>query len=244
MTDFQALYAIQNKVLQCLATDEPLKGINIVLSGGTGLARGWLHHRYSFDLDFMVYSDKFISDSIRVLRALKPEVLGSIAIREKYDTLINLDLFSKDLKEPLKIQILEGFFSYGPENRGILEGFPVDSVRNIFSNKIAAFMDRESPRDLADIWAILAKTDGYAVSEIIAEAVPKGANITVPAFCKKVRGFEFARLSNEVIWKAKVDPASIKSLLFEVTKSLMETGEYARVPSETGMDLHEEGFSP
>ena len=55
MKDFQALYAIQDKVLQCLAADEPLKGINIVLSGGTGLARGWLHHRYSFDLDFMVY---------------------------------------------------------------------------------------------------------------------------------------------------------------------------------------------
>lgn len=244
MTDFQALYAIQDKVLQCLAADEPLRGTNIVLSGGTGLARGWLHHRYSFDLDFMVYSDKFISDSIRVLRALKPEVLGSIAIREKYDTLINLDLFAKDLKEPLKIQILEGFFSYGLENRGILKGFPVDSVRNIFSNKIAAFMDRESPRDLADIWAILAKTDGYAVSEIITEAVPKGVNITVPAFCKKVREFEFTRLSNEVIWKVKVDPASIKSLLFEVTKSLMETGEYARVPSETGIDLQEEGLSP
>ena len=237
MNDFQALYAVQDKVLRYLAADEPLKSIDMVLSGGTGLARGWLHHRYSFDLYFMVYSEKFISDSVKVLHALRPEELGLISIREKHDTLITIEFVNENLKEPLRIQILEGFFKYGAENRGLLKGFPVDSVRNIFSNKIAAFMDRESPRDLPDIWAILAKTDGYAVSEIIAEAVPKGVDITTPAFCKKVFNYDFERLSSEVIWEAEAetDPSSIKGFLFVVARSLMENGEYKK--ESTGPDI-------
>lgn len=49
----KSLYHAQDQCLKRLKGIKPL-GFNMILCGGTALARAYLHHRVSYDLDFFV----------------------------------------------------------------------------------------------------------------------------------------------------------------------------------------------
>jgi len=49
----QPLYLAQEIFITSLGDIKPL-GFDLMLCGGTALARGYLHHRISYDLDFFV----------------------------------------------------------------------------------------------------------------------------------------------------------------------------------------------
>jgi hypothetical protein len=52
-TNIQSLYQGQEQFLQKIADIKPL-GFGIILCGETALARIYLHHRVSYDLDFFI----------------------------------------------------------------------------------------------------------------------------------------------------------------------------------------------
>lgn len=221
------LYDFQDRVL--IGLSHLFKKVSprdskIVLSGGTALTRGWLGHRISDDLDFFFKSDRFIRDANLFLKEL-PHGIGQYIIRDKWDTLVNVDLFSREENMRLRIQLIESQIYYDLEGRGILQGVPLDSIQNIFSEKIAAVLDRMEPKDVADIYAILTLHGGFSVADIIQEAVPKGINVRPLSFCQAIDDFNYASLDN-IRWLIDINSKGIEKYMRQVVKEIVKTGDF------------------
>ena len=103
-------------------------GTAFYLTGGTALSRGYLHHRLSDDLDF------FVNDEERFVRLM----------------LTNNDV-------PLRIEMVNDVPAHvGPIVQHDVLG-RLDSAENILANKVTALIDRNEPKDLADIWGLCCK---------------------------------------------------------------------------------------
>lgn len=145
----QQLYPLQDAVLAAItAANTPL-----YLTGGTALARGWTGHRYSDDLDLFVNDDPaFPHYTDRVAMAVGG-VQGA-AVRELVrDQRFFRSLITVDGVD-LKIELVNDVPSrVGAPVRHAVLGL-LDTPSNILANKVTAALDREEPKDLADIWAL------------------------------------------------------------------------------------------
>ena len=73
-----SLYPLQNDVLRLLAGLET----GFYLTGGTAASRGYLHHRYSDDLDFFVNDDaRFSAWTDQILNTLAEEASWEVTVR-------------------------------------------------------------------------------------------------------------------------------------------------------------------
>jgi len=149
---FERLYPLQDTILQTLSLLET----GFYLSGGTGLSRGYLQHRFSDDLDLFVNDDaRFGLWSTRVIDGLTriPDARVQILTREERFTRIVLVANETELKLELINDV--------PAHVGAIADHPVlgrlDSAENIFSNKLTAIIDRREPKDFADIWGLTQK---------------------------------------------------------------------------------------
>jgi hypothetical protein len=70
-----------------------------------------------------------------------------------------------------------------PAHVGPITDHPVlrrlDSAENILANKLTAILDRQEPKDLADVWGFAARL-GLPLAPAIAGAQSKAAGIFVP----------------------------------------------------------------
>ncbi len=119
------------------------------LTGGTASSRGYLQHRFSDDLDFFVNDDSRFGLWIeRVIQALNKEWQCEVLMKE--ERFARLNLVQKDAS--LKIELVNDV----PARMGEIQHHPIlgrlDSAENILANKVTALLDREEPKDLADIW--------------------------------------------------------------------------------------------
>jgi len=145
------------------------------LTGGTAASRGYLEHRYSDDLDFFVNDDsRFSFWAERILQGLagKETWKAEVILREaSYIRVI--------LKRPqisLKIEMVNDVASHV----GTITEHPIlgrlDSSENILANKISALVDREEPKDLADIWGFCCRL-GLSVASALEGAQSKAAGL-------------------------------------------------------------------
>src|SRR5207247_5934950 len=131
---FEKFYRVQDHVLHlinALTTD-------FYLTGGTALSRGYLHHRFSDDLDLFVNSDRRRS---------------AIADRDG-------ERCSPHIGEIITHNVLDRS----------------DSAENILANKVTAAIDRNEPKDLADIWGLCCKMS-LPLKPAIHDASSKAAGI-------------------------------------------------------------------
>ena len=142
------LYPFQDQVLQLIhALDTGFH-----LTGGTALSRGYLHHRFSDDLDLFVNDDEhFPLWADRVIQSLMnhPWTLNVLQREERF-TRLNLQQANLALKIDLVNDV--------PSRVGMpwlhsMLGM-IDTVENILANKVTALISRSEPKDLADVWAI------------------------------------------------------------------------------------------
>ncbi len=141
------LYPMQDKVLRAI-TDT---GTGFYLSGGTAASRGYLNHRFSDDLDFFVNDDYRFSLWVRQVIQSIEEIAGSqLQVLDIQERFARMNLVTADLA--LKIEMINDV----PARVGEIVLHQVlgriDSAENILANKITAALDRQEPRDLADIW--------------------------------------------------------------------------------------------
>lgn len=136
--------------------DRVLKAINSVdtafyLTGGTASSRGYLNHRFSDDLDFFVNDDdRFVLWAERVIQSLSQSSEWTCTVLMKEERFARLNLASGGID--LKLE----FVNDVPAHVGEIQDHPIlgrmDSAENILANKVTAVLDREAPKDLADIW--------------------------------------------------------------------------------------------
>jgi Nucleotidyl transferase AbiEii toxin, Type IV TA system len=168
---FDKLYPLQDQVLRILQGVET----GFYLTGGTAASRGYLQHRLSDDLDFFVNDDRrFLLWAERWIQALTEQPGSTVNVLMKEERFVRLNLVREDVQ--LKIEMVNDV----PAHVGDLVMHPVlgrlDSAENILANKLTALIDREEPKDLADIWGFCCRL-GLSLTAALEGAQGKAAGI-------------------------------------------------------------------
>ena len=142
---FDVLYPFQDRVIQSINQTDT----GFYLTGGTAASRGFLQHRFSDDLDYFVNDDNRFGLWVeRIIQALNKEWKCDVVMKE--ERFARLNLLQKDFF--LKIEMVNDV----PARVGDVQHHPVlgrlDTAENILANKVTALLDRDEPKDLADIW--------------------------------------------------------------------------------------------
>ena len=168
---FRKLYPCQDKVLEIISKLET----GFYLTGGTASSRGYLHHRFSDDLDLFVNdNNNFGLWSDRVINGLSGAGNWQIDILLRDERFSRAVLIEGDLL--LKIEMINDVPSHiGKIRKHEILGM-LDSPENILANKVTAIIDREEPKDMADIWGFCCKM-GISLSEALTNAHSKAAGI-------------------------------------------------------------------
>ncbi len=142
--DYNKLYLLQDEVLKVVFAAE----YEFYLTGGTCLSRFYVEKRYSDDLDFFTnqsprysFAIKNIKKALQEKFQLVAEVESKDFTRFKIDDLLQVD-FVNDIS-----------FRY-KEPKMSEEGYLLDTIENILSNKITAVIGRDNPKDIFDIYLI------------------------------------------------------------------------------------------
>jgi hypothetical protein len=140
------LYPMQDAVLARVASTET----GFYLTGGTAASRGYLHHRFSDDLDLFVNDDEqFTLWAQRVIDAI---LTGAwhVEVLRRSARFMRINVTGGDVI--LKIEMINDV----PAHVGEVRMHPIlgrlDSPENILANKLNAVVDRREPKDFADIW--------------------------------------------------------------------------------------------
>ncbi len=142
-----ALYPFQDRILKIMNSVDT----SFYLTGGTASSRGYLNHRFSDDLDFFVNDDSRFGLWVeRIIQTLAHSNEWTCEILMKEERFARLNLAADDVA--LKLE----FVNDVPARVGEIQNHPVlgrmDAPENILANKVTAIIDREAPKDFADIW--------------------------------------------------------------------------------------------
>jgi len=174
------------------------------LTGGTALSRGYYHHRRSEDLDFFVN----YSPSFTVWRDACFDVLEQASAEEgwRFEALRKYEHFGRLIlhgAESLKIE----FVNDVPSRVGLPERHPVlgmlDTKENILANKITALVDREVPKDIADIYWLCCE-DTLDILEALTGASGKAAGIFPPIVARELDKWRKAGVP-DIVWLKRPD---------------------------------------
>lgn len=132
---FNKLYKRQDKILKKISDNEKdiFPGARVILVGGTALARYYLQHRASYDLDFFV--------NARFDPVVIQKRLSEAGVKLKMVEVVNNPMFAVELHgvvdvdgEPLRISIIEDIYS---------DMFPVKTIGGIRTETIEGLYHRK-----------------------------------------------------------------------------------------------------
>lgn len=166
---FDVLYPFQDRVIKVISQVDT----DFYLSGGTAASRGYLQHRFSDDLDYFVNDDsRFGLWADRLLQALNAQWKCEVIQKEERFARFNLI----ESTSMLKIELINDV----PARVGKAQKHPtlgqIDNAENILANKITALLDRNEPKDLADIWGFCCLR-GLSLQSAISNAQGKAAGV-------------------------------------------------------------------
>ncbi len=177
---FDRLYPFQDRLLRILSSLQT----GFYLTGGTAASRGYLGHRFSDDLDFFTNDDpSFGLWCARLIQAWGEADGVRLEVRQRDRRFCRLSLFSSDLE--LKVELVDDV----PSRVGTPVDHPVlgrlDSADNILANKVSALIDRDEPKDLADIWGFCC-VRGLSLGAALKGAEGKAAGIFAPDVARRL----------------------------------------------------------
>jgi predicted nucleotidyltransferase component of viral defense system len=142
--DFKLLYSLQDQVMMLIFETENI----FYLTGGTCLGRFYKEKRYSDDLDFFTNQSPRYNFAVRNIKnKLKDSFKVSAEVESK-------DFNRFRINDLLQIDFINDIaFRYG-DIIVTNEGFLIDNVFNILSNKLTAVIGRDDPKDIFDIYLI------------------------------------------------------------------------------------------
>jgi hypothetical protein len=168
---FDLLYPFQDRVLTVI------NGLDtgFYLTGGTASSRGYLQHRFSDDLDFFVNDDERFGLWVeRAIQTLTQTSDWQCQVLMKEERFARLNLTAKEVA--LKLE----FINDVPARVGEIQTHPIlgrmDSAENILANKVTAALDRDEPKDLADIWGFCCRKN-ISLHDAITNAQSKAAGV-------------------------------------------------------------------
>jgi len=168
------LYPLQDRVLATIALAET----GFYLTGGTAASRGYLHHRFSDDLDLFVNDDRrFTLWADRLVQRLVADAAWRVEVLLREERFVRANVRAGEVD--LKIEMVNDV----PSRAGAVRDDPVlgrlDSPENILANKLTALVDREEPKDLADVWGFCCHM-GLSIERALGDAHGKAAGLFAP----------------------------------------------------------------
>ena len=171
---YTRLYPLQDRVIGLVNA----LNTGFYLTGGTASSRGYLHHRFSDDLDFFVNDDdRFGLWSDRIIHSLSRVDDWRFDVMQREERLARLAVTQGDMI--LKLDMVNDVPSHIGEVRPDAQLGRLDNPENILANKITAIVGRQEPKDLADIWGFC-RLKGLSLRTAITDAHGKAAGIFPP----------------------------------------------------------------
>ena len=138
------LYPLQDRILAVAAT----YGDALVLTGGTALARLYLHHRYSDDLDLFTLEPKPGELGRAFANTLQAH---GLIIEPVTEAVAFLRMWVGDGEHRVRVDIAPDAQRVDPPAPSAL-GVHIHTLRDIAANKIGAFEDRSEVKDAVDLY--------------------------------------------------------------------------------------------
>lgn len=152
---YTQLYNTQDKILQVIANEN----LGFYLTGGTALQRFYFDvYRYSDDLDLFLIENGLHKENAEDFHFF-------IQALQDYGFSFNITIDSSNFKRNfldennLKIDLINDCVFHENDFIKTKHGFFIDSIQNIFANKLETSISRTEPRDLFDIYTILINTE-------------------------------------------------------------------------------------
>jgi predicted nucleotidyltransferase component of viral defense system len=162
--DYRKLYELQDRVLSAVFSVEK----EFYLTGGTCLSRFYQEKRYSDDLDFFSQNSPRFSFAIKNIRNCFEKEFSSVVevetknfVRIRIEDLLQAD-FVNDVSARYKDVVVTR------------EGYLIDNVENILSNKLTAVIGRDNPKDVFDIY-LVCRYYSFSWKEILESAREKAS---------------------------------------------------------------------
>ncbi len=164
-------------LLQTLAQSDLSK--RFYWTGGTLLSHYYLHHRKSFDLDFFTEApfthDELLPFLNAAKQALSVEAFEETKVYDRWEYVIATT-------DP--VTRFE-FVYYNHEKKRLsplltYQGVLIDTLPDIAANKVMAYLDRNQPKDLLDVYTLLKKRK-FTVRQLL-DLVEKKYGARIPEF--------------------------------------------------------------
>jgi predicted nucleotidyltransferase component of viral defense system len=169
-----------------------IPGNSFFLTGGTALAVFYLHHRTSNDLDFFTLDNIDISEIDFRLKSIWGK---------DYTKLKESDSFLSLLMKNVKIDFIIDPLSFKEERKKTKSGLLLDTINNIYSNKLAAIVSRNEPKDYIDFYFIHQRLQKKSLDGVYKDASRKDAIFDDPpsAAYQIEEGIHFIRSNRDLI---------------------------------------------
>lgn len=134
-------------------------------TGGTLLSHYYLHHRKSFDLDFFTEKpfehDELLPFVTQVKQALHIDYFEETKVYDRWEYVI-------PITDP--VTRFE-FVYYNHEKKRLAplssyRGLLIDNLTDMAANKVMAYLDRNQPKDLLDVYTLL-KEKKFELGELL-----------------------------------------------------------------------------
>ena len=143
----------QKIILDLISKTEALTK-DFYFTGGTALSEFYLHHRYSDDLDF--FTDKKLDQQLIFTLMSEWGDTHHFRFTSRFVQVVYRFELTFPNKTLLKVDF--GYFPYKRLEKGIrYQNLPVDSQRDIATNKITTINQRTEVKDFVDLYFLLKK---------------------------------------------------------------------------------------
>jgi len=142
--DYQELYLLQDRVLEIVFRIES----EFYLTGGTCLSRFYQEKRYSDDLDFFTHNSKRFNYAVKNIVA---ELVNSFSVDYEVEA---RDFVRIRVNGTLQVDFVNDRAKRYREPMVLGNGYKIDTIENILSNKLTAVLGRDNPKDIFDIYLI------------------------------------------------------------------------------------------
>jgi hypothetical protein len=221
------LYRLQDRILAVAAT----YGDALVLTGGTALARLYLHHRYSDDLDLFTqhgHAGDLGRDFANELRS------SGMTVEPVTESVAFMRMWVGDGSRRIQVDVAPDSRRLEPPAPSAL-GVHAHVLRDIAANKIGAFEDRAEVKDAVDLYYL---TRRFTWPQLFADAETK----RVPIAYEDLSHFLQTPLQGSALLVEPIDEADFRrfvaTLRDEVAGEIKKkVAEYRERLGEIAADL-------
>lgn len=218
----ESLYPLQNKILNALRESSPC----LYLTGGTALSRFYFHHRYSDDLDLFTNGNKDFASVIESATKAVMNIPG-ITVKNSKNS-IGTDYLRLNISQDntnLAIDFVNDI-DYRLGKPITKNGFRIDSLENILTNKISAIIGRDEIKDIVDLRAFCRKCS-FNWDKVIEASAKKEASVSSELIDYRLSSaIEFLNKHpetlNQIVWIKRPKTERFKLDLQRIRKDILK----------------------